>query len=131
MHMSSYNLKRHIELLNCQKNVLSQGKSFLKQNKTEFWELKKYDQAVNSHIAWEKRFKIASLIETFLNKEINAVEFHDLVFELRRNYLDESNKFRSRLVSGEIKEFFPKKESYKIEGFLSFLYFECENFEMN
>lgn len=35
------------------------------------------------------------------------------------------------LASGEIKEFFPNKKSYKLKGFLSALYFECEHLEMN
>jgi hypothetical protein len=72
---------------------------------------------------------VASLIQTFLNKEINAEEFHDNVFGLRRNHIDKCNKFLSKLVSEEIKEFFPTKESYKLKGFLSSLYFECEHFD--
>lgn len=94
-------------------------------------QLSQYNAAVDQHIFWEDRFEVASLIQTFLNKEINAEEFHDNVFGLRRNHIDKWNKFLSKLVSEEIKEFFPTKESYKLEGVLSSLYFECEHFEIN
>lgn len=131
MNVINYNLKRHIELLIHEKNLIDQSESFFKENQAEFLELNKYNAAVDQHIFWESRFEVASLIQTFLNQEINAEEFHDSVFGLRRNQIDECNKFLSKLVSGEIKEFFPNKESHKLKGFLSSLYFECEHFEMN
>jgi hypothetical protein len=131
MNVINYNFTRHIELLNHQKNVISKDKSFFKENQVEFLELSRYNAAVDQHIFWENRFEVASLIQTFLNKKINAKEFHDSVFGLRRNHIDKCNKFLSKLVSEEIKEFFPNKESYKLKGFLSSLYFECEHFEMN
>ena len=67
MNVISYNLKRHIELLNHQKNVISQDKSFFKENQAEFLELSRYNAAVDQHIFWENRFEVASLIQTFLN----------------------------------------------------------------
>ena len=131
MNSINYDLKRHIELLKHEKKFRSQNKSFFEENLTEFWELNKYNAAVSEHIFWEDRFQVDSLIQAFLNKEINGEEFHDNVFELRRNHLAKCKKFLSQLVSKEIKNFFPNKESYKLKGFLSSLYFECENFEMN
>ena len=131
MNDINYNLKRHVELLKREEKVLSQNKSFFKKNRAECLELSKYSAAVSQHISWEDRFEVAWVIQAFLNKEINAEEFHDSVFGLRRNHIDKCNKFLSKLVSEEIKEFFPNKESYKLKGFLSSLYFECEHFEMN
>ena len=131
MNNINYNLKRHVELLKLKEKVLSQDKSFLKENEAEFLELSGYNAAVDQHIFWEKRFKVASLLQTFMNGKINAQDFHDSIFGLRRNHIDECNKFLSRLVSGEIKEFFPNKESYKLKGLLSALYSACEYFEMN
>jgi len=55
---------------------------------------------------------------------MNGQEFHDSVFGLRRKHL-------AKLVSAEIKDFFPTKKSYKLKGFLSSLYFKCEHFETN
>ena len=107
MNVISYNLKRHIKLLNHQKNVISQGKSFFKENQAEFLELSRYNAAVDQHIFWVNRFEVASLVQTFLNKEINAEEFHNSVFGLRRNHINKCDKFLSKLVFGEIKEFFP------------------------
>lgn len=66
-------------------------------------------------------------MQTFLNKEITAEEFHGSVFGFRRNYLDKRDKFLSKLVSGEIKEFSPNKESYKLKGLLSSLYSICDD----
>ena len=131
MNLINYNLKKHIELLNHQKKLRIQDKSFLKENQAEFLELTRYNAAVDHHIFWENRFEVASLIQTFLNHEITAKEFHDCVFGLRRNHIDKCDKFLAKLVSGEIKEFFPNKEAYKLKGFLSSLYGECEYFEMN
>jgi hypothetical protein len=91
----------------------------------------KYSAAVDTHIFWEDRFEVASLIQPFLNKEMDAEEFHDSLFGLRRNHIAKCKKFLSKLISEEIKYFFPNKESYKVKGFLTFLYCECENFELN
>ena len=127
----TYNQKRHIELLKHSQDLKNQRKNLFIENQEEYFELSKYNIAVEEHIFWENRFEVASLIQTFLNQEINAEEFHDSVFGLRRNHIDKCGKFLSKLVSGEIKEFLPNKESYKLKGFLSSLYFECEHFEMN
>ena len=131
MNNISYNLKRHIELLKHEKKVRSQNKSFFKENRAESLELSKYNAAVDQHIFWKDRFEVASLIQAFLNKEMDGEEFHDSVFGLRRNHIAKCEKFLSKLVSEELKDFFPNKESYKLKGFLSSLYFECEHFEMN
>jgi len=131
MNVINYNIKRHIELLKYEKKIRSQNKSFFKENQTEFLELSKYNAAIDQHIFWEDRFEVASLIQTFLNKEIDGEEFHDSVFGLRRNYITKCEKFLLKLVSEDIKEFFLNKKSYKLKGILSSLYFECEHFEMN
>ena len=62
---------------------------------------------------------------------MDGEEFHDSVFGLRRNHIAKCKKFLSKLVSEELKDFFPNEESYKLKGFLFSLYFECEHFEMN
>lgn len=131
MNVSSYNLKRHIELLNREKKLLSQDKYLIHENRAEFLELIEYGAAVESHILWEDRFEVASLIQTFLNKEINAMEFHDSVFGLRNTHHYKRDEFLSKLVSEEIKGFFPNQKSYKVAGFLSYLYSECDYFEMD
>lgn len=127
----NYNLKRHIELLQQKKKVLSEKKSFWKENPKECLELNKYDVAVENHIEWKNRFEIASVMEDFLSKKIDAHEFHDSVFGLRRKHLEKCNRFLSKLVSEEIKDFCPNKNAHKLKGFLSSLYFECEHFETN
>lgn len=127
----NYNLKRHIELLKQKKKVLNEKKSFLKENLKEALELSEYSANVSQHIVWEDRFEIASVMEDFLSKKIDAHEFHDSVFGLRRKHLEKCNRFLSKLVSEEIKDFCPNKDAHKLKGFLSGLYFECEHFETN
>ncbi len=127
----NYNLKRHIELLKQKKKVLNEKKSFLKENLKEALELSEYSANVSQHIVWEDRFEIASVMEDFLSKKIDAHEFHDSVFGLRRKHLEKCNRFLSKLVSEEIKDFCPNKEAHKLKGFLSGLYFEYEHFETN
>ncbi len=127
----NYNLKRHIELLKQKKKVLNEKKSFLKENLKEALELSEYSANVSQHIVWEDRFEIASVMEDFLSKKIDAHEFHDSVFGLRRKHLEKCNRFLSKLVSEEIKDFCPNKDAHKLKGFLSGLYFDCEHFETN
>jgi hypothetical protein len=55
----NYNLKHHIELFQQEKKVLSEKKSFLKENRKEFLELNEYSANVSQHIVWEDRFEIA------------------------------------------------------------------------
>ena len=62
MNVISYNFKRHVKLLNHQKKLISQDKSFLKENRAEFVELTIYNVLVNRHIFWENHFEAASLI---------------------------------------------------------------------
>ena len=70
-------------------------------------------------------------MENFLSKKINAHEFHDSVFGLRRKNLEKCERFLSKLVLEEIKDFCPNKNTPKLKGFLSSLYFDCEYFETN
>lgn len=126
-----YNLERHIELLKKEKNIRNEKKSFLKENRKEAFELLDYNIHVEEHIEWEERFEIASVIENFLDKQINAHEFHDCVFGLRRKHIQKCERFLLKLVSEEIKNFYPNKNALKVKGFLSALYFECEHFETN
>jgi hypothetical protein len=70
-------------------------------------------------------------MENFLSKKINGHEFHDSVFGLRRKNLEKCERFLSKLVSEEIKDFCPNKNTPKLKGFLSSLYFDCEYFETN
>jgi len=62
-------------------------------------------------------------------KWMDGQEFHDSVFGLCHKELAKCNKFLSKLVSEEIKDFSPSKDAYKLKGFLSFLNFACEHFE--
>jgi hypothetical protein len=117
MNVISYNIKRHIELLKYEKKVRSQNKFFFKENQTECFKLSKYNVAVDQDIFWKNRFEVASLIQAFLNKEIDGEKFHDSVFGLRRNHIAKCEKFLPKLISEDIKEFFPNKKSYKSKGF--------------
>ena len=51
MNVSDYNLKRHIELLNREKEIRSENTH---ENEKEFWELNKYDIFLSQHILWVK-----------------------------------------------------------------------------
>ena len=51
-------------------------------------------------------------------KKINAHEFHDNVFGLRRKHSEKCKRFLSKLVSEEIKDFCPNKNAHKLKGFL-------------
>lgn len=46
-------------------------------------------------------------MQAFLNKKMNGQEFHDSVFGFRRNHIAKCDKFLSKLVSEEIKDFSP------------------------
>ena len=131
MNDINYNLERHIELVKLKEKFRNQNKSFLQEKKAEFSELLKYEIVINNHIFWKDRFEVASIMQAYLNKEMDSHEFHNIVFRLRSEHLAKCKKFICKLVFGEIKNFFPDKNSYKLKGFLSALYFECEHFETN
>ena len=131
MNNINYNFKKHVELLKRRKKILDQNKSFFKENPTEAIQLSKYGGAVSEQIVWELRFEIISIIQLFLNKQIDGDEFCDRIFELRFKHHAKCDEFLSKLISEEIKDFFPSKESYKINGFLTALYSDCEYFEDN
>lgn len=124
MNDINYTLERHIELLKFEQ----QNKSFFKENTAEYLELSRYNSVVDQHIFWENRFKVGLLMQDFLNRKIDAEELWDSVSGLRRNHIIECNKFLSKLVSEEIKYFSPNKKASKLKGFLSSLYFECEDY---
>jgi hypothetical protein len=96
MNDINYNLKKHVELLKRKEKIISQNESFFKENRTESLELSKYSAAVSQHIFWEDRFEVASVIQAFLNKEMDGQEFHDSVFGLRRKHLAKCGKFLSK-----------------------------------
>ena len=100
----------------------------MKENPKEALELSEYSANVSQHIVWEDRFEIASVMEDFLSKKIDAHEFDDSVFGLRRKHSEKCKRFLSKLVSEEIKDFCPNKNAHKLKGFLSALYFET-NFD--
>lgn len=127
----NYNLKRHIELLKQQEKILNEKKFFFKENPKEDLELMEYGVKIEEHIDWEAQFEIASIMKNFLSQKINAHEFHDCVFRLRYKHSDKCERFLSKLVSEEIKDFCPNKNGPKLGGFLSALYFDCEHFETN
>jgi len=67
---------------------------------------------------WEDRFEIASVMEDFLSKKMDAHEFHDNVFGLRRKPSEKCKTFLSKLVLEKIKDFCPNKNVHKLEGLL-------------
>jgi len=95
-------------LLKYKENFRSQNKSFFKEAPQECLELAKYNIAVEQHIFWDERFEVASVIQAFLNKEMDGEEFHDGIFGLRRKHLAKCDKFLSELVleKEELKNFF-------------------------
>lgn len=119
------------DILNHQKKLIEQDKSFFNKNQTEFLELSHYNKAINQHLFWQDRFEVDLLLRTFLNKKIDRYEFDDTIFSFRHNYIAKYNKFILKLGSDEINEFFPNKESYKLKKFLSALYCEWKYFELN
>ncbi len=109
MNNINYNLERHFELVKLKKKFKNQNRSFLKEKRTEFRELTKYEAVISDYIFWEDRFRVASIMEAYLNKEMDSHKFHDIVFGLRSKHLVKCKEFISKLVYGEIKNFFQTK----------------------
>ena len=121
----NYNLKRHIELLKQKQKTLNEKKSFLKENPKESLELAGYSAQVSIHLEWENRLEISSLMQDFLSNKLDGEEFYYRVIVLRHRKIDECEEFLSKLISEEIKDFYPNKNAFKFRGFLSNLFFEC------
>ena len=127
----TYNQKRHIQLLKLSQDSKNQGKNLFKENREEFLELSNYNAAVEYHILWQDRHEIKLLMQDFLNKKIDGEKMCDRIYGLRRNLINEQNKFILELISSSenIKTFQPDERSKKLEGFLTAFYCECDWFE--
>jgi hypothetical protein len=123
-----YNQQRHIQLLKRSQDFKDQGKSFYKESPEESLELSSYNAAVEENIFWQQRYKVAELMQDFLNRKIDGQEFFDRVFGLRRNLMIASDKFLIQLGAGEVKDFQPDPRSKKLSGFLDGLFCYCDDF---
>lgn len=123
-----YNQQRHIQLLKRSQDFKDQGKSFYKESPEESLELSNYNAAVEENIFWQQRYKLAELMQDFLNRKIDGQEFCDRVFGLRRNLMIASDKFLIQLGAGEVKDFQPDSRSKKLSGFLGGLFCYCDDF---
>ena len=123
-----YNQQRHIQLLKRSQDFKDQGKSFYKESPEESLELSSYNAAVEENIFWQQPYKVAELMQDFLNKKIDGQKFCGRVFGLRRNLMIASDKFLIQLSAGEVKDFQPDPRSKKLSGFLTYLYSEYEYF---
>ena len=123
-----YNQQRHIQLLKRSQDFKDQGKSFYKESQEESLELSSYNVAVEENIFWQQRYKVAELMQDFLNRKIDGQEFCDRVFGLRRNLMIASDKFLIQLGAGEVTDFQPDPRSKKLSGFLSGLFCYCDDF---
>lgn len=123
-----YNQQRHIQLLKRSQDFKDQGKSFYKESPEESLELSSYNAAVEKNIFWQQRYKVAELMQDFLNRKIDGQEFCDRVFGLRRNLMIARDKFLIQLGAGEVKDFQPDPRSKKLSGFLTGLFCYCDDF---
>ena len=123
-----YNQQRHIQLLKRSQDFKDQGKSFYKESPEESLELSSYNAAVEENIFWQQRYKVAELLQDFLNRKIDGQEFCDRVFGLRRNLMIVTKKFLIQLGAGEVKDFQPDPRSKKLSGLLSGLFCYCDDF---
>ena len=123
-----YNYQRHIQLLKRSQDFENQGKSFYKESPEESLELSRYNAAVEENIFWQQRYKVAELMQDFLNRKIDGQKFCDRVFGLRRNLMIASDKFLIQLGAGEVKDFQPDPRSKKLSSFLTFLFCYCDDF---
>lgn len=123
-----YNQQRHIQLLKRSQDFKDQGKSFYKESPEESLELSSYNVAVEENIFWQQRYKVAELMQDFLNRKIDGQELCDRVFGLRRNLMIASGEFLIQLGAGEVKDFQPDPRSKKLSGFLTGLFCYCDDF---
>lgn len=123
-----YNQQRHIQLLKRSQDFKDQGKSFYKESPEESLELSSYNAAVEENIFWQQRYKVAELMQDFLNRKIDGQKFRGRVFGLRRNLMIASDKFLIQLGAGEVKDFQPDPRSKKLSGFLGGLFCYCDDF---
>ena len=86
---------------------------------------------MEQHIFWQDRYKVALLMEDFLNKKIDGEELCDQVYGLRSRLVETYKQFRLELTSDseKIKAFQPDEKAKKLRGFLTTVYCECEHFD--
>ena len=109
-----YNQQRHIQLLKRSQDFKDQGKSFYKESPEESLELSSYNAAVEENIFWQQRYKVAELMQDFLNRKIDGQKFCGRVFGLRRNLMIASDKFLIQL--GAYRQLIKENLDHDIRG---------------
>lgn len=91
-------------------------------------ELFSYNVAVEENSYWQQRYKVAELMQDFLNRRIDGQEFCDRAFGLRRNLMIATDEFLIQLDTREVKYFQPDPRSKKlsVSDFLTSLFCYCE-----
>lgn len=115
----NYNRNRHLELFKRSQDLENQGKFLLKENPEEYLELSEYNIAVERHIFWQDRYKVALLMKDFLNRKIDGELLCDQVYGLRRKLINTCEKFKLELISSseKIKDFQPDGRSKSLVVF--------------
>lgn len=126
-----YNREKHIELLKLFQAFKKEGKHMFRENRSDYLELLEYNSAIEEQIFWNKREEIRSVLNYFLSGEIDGETLCSYVFTLRHELITTSETFQSELVSGSesVKNFSFDKKAKKLNGFLTGLSCQCENFE--
>lgn len=129
--MKYYDLERHKKLLKLSQDLEEQGKSLLQEDLDQYFELARYQIAIEHCILWQERDQIVLFLKNFLNKKIDAKTFCNYTSSLHRKIIEEPKKYTLELLSNSenMKHLQPDEDYSKLKGLLTVFFCECDNLE--
>jgi len=89
----NYNKERHKKMIIRSQDLKRQGKNIFIENSEEYFELSKYEQAVEEQVFWNKRLEFFLIMKNFLDNIINFDEFETAFTLLYRKTCKEFDMF--------------------------------------
>ena len=121
----NYNKSRHKELVILAQELLNQGKHIFLEK--EFFELSKYNIAVEEQVFWTHRENFLLLMKKLINNKINFDEFETAFSLLYRKTTDEVQIFERDLE--QIETFEPSTRLDRFASFITSIFRQFEEIE--
>jgi hypothetical protein len=122
-----YSKKRHKELVIRSQALKNQGKNLFLENPEEYFELSKYNIAVEEQVFWTHRKEFFLVMKNFLDNIINFDEFETAFTLLYRKTRKEVRIFIIDLT--QIEKFRPSTRSYRFASSIGSIFRQFEEVE--
>jgi hypothetical protein len=124
---TDYNRTHHLELLKRKKDCENCGKIFHREEYENFVQFIGYNGAICDYFHWKNRFKLASLLEEFINGTISGETLRSNLILFKRKVNILTDKLTLELDSEKFENFNP--DFYRLIDFSEFISFLDDEFD--